>query len=84
MEVAIEDLIDFLEAHKDTIQTLILHDFGLQAGSDKSWMEVANSAREQLRFSHADMRVYELIDDDDALDNRLYQWGPPLVAELIR
>lgn len=84
MEVAIEDLIDFLEVHKETIETLTLHEFGLQAGSDRSWMQVAESVRRLLRLSHADMRVYELTDDNDALDNKLYQWGRPLVAELTR
>ena len=85
MEAAIEDLLGFFDDHKDTINNLILHDFGLQAGSDQSWMQLAESARVLLRFSYADMRVYELIgDDDDALDNRLYQWGRPIVAQLTR
>ena len=44
-------------------------------------MQLAESARELRRFSHVDVRVYELIDDDDALDNRLYQWGRPLTAQ---
>ncbi|KAL9077742.1 MAG: hypothetical protein Q9161_000114 [Pseudevernia consocians] len=82
MEAAIEDLLGFFDDHKGTINNLILHDFGLQAGSDQSWMQLAESARVLLRFSYADMRVYELIGDDDALDNRLYQWGRPIVAQL--
>ena len=85
MEAAIEDLLGFFDDHKGTINNLILHDLGLQAGSDQSWMQLAESARVLLRFSNADMRVYELIgddDDDDALDNRLYQWGRPIVAQL--
>ena len=84
MEVTVVDLLNFFEAHKATLENLILHDFGLCAGSDRSWMQLAESARERLCFSHADVRVYELIDDEDVLDNRLYQWGRPLTAQLTR
>lgn len=84
MEVTVVDLLNFFEKHKETLKNLILHDFGLPAGSHRSWMQIAESAREVLRFSHADVRVYELIDDDDVLDNRLYQWGRPLMALLTR
>lgn len=86
MEVTVVDLLDFFETHKATLKNLVLHDFGLHAGSDHDWMQLAKRARELLRFSRADVRVYELIDDDDddALDNRLFQWGRPLTAELTR
>lgn len=84
MKVTIADLLDLFEDYKGTLKNLFLHDFGLHAGSDRNWMQLAKSARERLRFPHADMRIYEIIDDDDALDNRLYQWGRPLVAELTR
>lgn len=84
MEVAVGDLLDFFEDHKDTLKNLTLHDFGLRAGSDRAWMQIAESAREVLRFEHADVRVYELLDDDDALDNRLFQWGRPLMDQLTR
>ena len=36
MEVTVVDLLDFFEEHKATLKNLILHDFGLHAGSDRS------------------------------------------------
>lgn len=84
MEVAVGDLLKFFDDHKETLKNITLHDFGLRAGSDRSWMQLAESAREVLRFERADVRVYELLDDDDALDTRLYHWGCPLMAQLTR
>ncbi|CAF9940275.1 MAG: hypothetical protein ALECFALPRED_008499 [Alectoria fallacina] len=71
MKVTIADLLDVFEDHKGTLKNLVLHDFGPHAGSDRTWMQFAKSARGLLRFSYADMQIYEILDDDDALDNRL-------------
>lgn len=69
MDVTIVDLLGFFKDHKHTLNHLVLHNFGLHAVSDRSWMQLAKSARELLRFLYVDMRIYELSDDDDALDN---------------
>lgn len=78
MDAAMEDLLGFVDNHKGTMHNLILHDFGLKPGSIQSWMQFAKSARVFLRFAFADMRVYELVGDDEVL----YQWGRPIVSEL--